>query len=458
MAFITNERTEMTKIAGKTKQEWIQQYPVIQKLIDLEVTDWFNPNVLSAKEGLAHVGLTVEDVDDAAIRLKRWAPYLAQVFPQTQKTLGILESPIVAVTKMQDKLDEINGFKNTGKLWCKLDSHLPISGSIKARGGIYEVLKYAEKLALEHGLITINDDYRKLDTPEARALFGKYKIAVGSTGNLGLSIGMMSARLGFQASVHMSADARQWKKDKLRSHGVTVVEHKSDYSVAVAQGRKEAEKDPSMYFVDDENSSSLFLGYAVAARRLAGQFKTYDVVVDEDHPLIAYLPCGVGGGPGGVAFGLKTVFGDNVKCIFAEPTHCPSMFLGVLTGEHDNVSVQDFGIDNLTAADGLACGRPSAFVGSRMQYLIDGYYTVTDETMYRDVALLSHIEDLQIEPSSATALEGAYHVLRNKQYLQNAGLTPERLANATHLAWITGGNMVPKDEMDSYISKGEKYI
>ena len=89
MAFITNERTEMTKIAGKTKQEWIQQYPVIQKLIDLEVTDWFNPNVLSAKEGLAHVGLTVEDVDDAAIRLKRWAPYLAQVFPQTQKTLGL---------------------------------------------------------------------------------------------------------------------------------------------------------------------------------------------------------------------------------------------------------------------------------------------------------------------------------------------------------------------------------
>ena len=235
----------MTTIAGKTLEQWVEDYPLIQDLVDLKVADWFNPEVLPAAEGLAKVGLTVADVDDAAARLKRWAPYLKQVFPAARPTAGILESPLVAVPPMQAQLAERKGVEIPGQLWAQLDSHLPISGSIKARGGVYEVLKHAEELALEAGLITLEDDYRKLDTEEARKFFSQYKVAGGSTGNLGLSIGIMSAQLGFQAAVHMAADARQWKKDKLRSHGVNVVEYESDYAVAVAQGRKEAESDPT---------------------------------------------------------------------------------------------------------------------------------------------------------------------------------------------------------------------
>ncbi len=56
--------------------------------------------------------------------------------------------------------------------------------------------------------------------------------------------------------------------------------------------------------------------------------------------------------------------------------------LGVYTGLHDEISVQDFGISNATVADGLAVGRPSGFVGRAMQRLVDGYLTVIENPVH----------------------------------------------------------------------------
>lgn len=307
------------------------------------------------------------------------------------------------------------------------------------------MLTHAEKLALAAGLLSLDDDYSILLEPRFKHFFSQYSIAVGSTGNLGMSIGIMSARIGFKVTVHMSADAREWKKAKLRSHGVTVVEYEQDYGVAVEQGRKAAESDPNCFFIDDENSRTLFLGYAVAGERLKAQFAEQGRVVDADHPLFVYLPCGVGGGPGGVAFGLKLAFGDHVHCIFAEPTHSPCMLLGVYTGLHDEIAVQDLGIDNLTAADGLAVGRASGFVGRAMERLLDGFYTLSDQSMYDMLSWLAQEENIRLEPSALAGMAGPVRLAASGHY---------PLENATHLVWATGGGMVPDEEMAKYLAKG----
>ncbi|MEK6158852.1 D-serine ammonia-lyase [Vibrio cholerae] len=432
-------------------EQLTEQYPLVKELIELKEVSWFNPSITRLEEGLSYVGLGSEDIQDASQRLKRFAPYLAKAFPETAKTNGIIESEVVPISEMQSVLEREYDTPIQGRLLLKKDSHLPISGSIKARGGIYEVLTHAEKLAIEAGLLTESDDYSKLLNEEFRDFFKRFSIAVGSTGNLGMSIGIMSAKLGFSVSVHMSADARAWKKNRLRALGVNVIEYAQDYGVAVAQGRKEAENDPTCFFIDDENSQTLFLGYSVAGERLKKQFDEKGIVVDAQHPLFVYLPCGVGGGPGGVAFGLKMAFGDNVHCIFAEPTHSPCMMLGVHTGLHDAISVQDIGIDNITAADGLAVGRASGFVGRAMERLLDGYLTISDERMYRLLGQLNEAENIQLEPSALACMIGPIVVTKSVEYRARMQFDDTVMGNATHLVWATGGGMVPAEEMDSYL-------
>ncbi|MDO4233035.1 MAG: D-serine ammonia-lyase [Lautropia sp.] len=442
-------------IDGKSLQEWRRTHPLIDGLVALRPVAWFNPAVVATAEALQDVRLGAADVADASARLQRFAPCIARLFPETADAGGIIESGVCRLSRLQPALVEAGVVPaDAGALWLKTDNALPISGSIKARGGIYEVLKHAEGLALAAGLIREGDDYARLASDEARAFFGNYRIAVGSTGNLGLSIGIMGAALGFRVSVHMSADARAWKKAKLRAHGVEVVEYTSDYSAAVAEGRRQAESDPTCHFVDDENSADLFLGYAVAAERLKTQLDAAGVRVDEDHPLFVYLPCGVGGGPGGVAFGLKLGFGDAVHCIFAEPTHSPCMLLGVHTGLHEAISVQDIGIDNRTAADGLAVGRPSGFVGRQMQRLIEGYCTVADENLFAWLKLTHQTEGIRLEPSALAGIVGIGAVLSDAAYRSRIGLNELRARNATHLVWATGGNMVPDDVFAQYLMQG----
>ena len=170
------------------------------------------------------------------------------------------------------------------------------------------------------------------------------------------------------------------------------------------------------------------------------------------NPLFVYLPCGVGGSPGGTTFGLKQLFGNNVHCFFVEPTHSPSVLLGLVTGKMEKISVQDFGIDNLTEADGLAVGRPSAFATEISKLIISGIYTIEDDMLFRLLYLLAKSENIFLEPSATAGLIGPQRVL-DSHYISDNKINP---SNITHIAWATGGDLVPKSEMDSFYEKGER--
>lgn len=422
-----------------------KKYPAIKQMQAYEPIFWKNLNY--KKEAELPVG--VEHIFDAEARFQRFAPYFEVAFPETLPTHGILESPLLKMDKMKAVLNAEAQNQVKGDLYLKADNYLPISGSIKSRGGIYEVLKFAEKVAMKHGEIVYGDNYAKLNEPRFKDLFGQYGIVVGSTGNLGLSIGIVACKLGFRTSVHMSSDAAQWKKDMLREKGVNVVEYNDNFTHAITEARKSAEADPMAYFIDDEGSYDLFLGYSVAAVLLQAQLKAQNIKVDAEHPLFVYLPAGVGGSPSGVAFGLKKIIGENVHPIFAEPTHIPSVSLGMMTGLNDQISVYDAGIDGVTKADGLAVGRPSRIAGKMMDTLLYGIQTFDDQKMMKNVAELHDSENVDVEPSAASG----FTILDDVQAQLEQDYPME---NASHIVWATGGSMVPKNDMDQYVAEGHQ--
>ena len=409
-------------------------------------TVWINSDRNEVCSGGLLAGQKTLEINVAQNRLLRFMPFIALAFPETAEKKGIIESELLRAPALAEWCRSL-GAGLQGQVYIKDDAHLPIAGSVKARGGIHEVLFHAEKLAQGAGMLKIGDDYSVFASDRFKDFFSHYTIQVGSTGNLGLSIGIMSAVFGFNVIVHMSRDAREWKKKLLRDKGVVVKEYDGNYSEAVAEGRRLSEADPMSIFVDDENSRELYFGYSTAALRLKVQLYKAGITVDEEHPLFVYLPCGVGGAPGGITFGLKYLFGEYVHCFFAEPVGAPCFTLGMATKKYNDISIYDIGLDGRTIADGLAVGRASSFVCDTMKDLVSGSFTVTDEAMEDYCKAVKETEKVILEPSACAGVHGIMHLQDTeefRQYISDNNLE-DCMVNSTHIIWATGGGLLPQE-------------
>ncbi|MCC6258907.1 MAG: D-serine ammonia-lyase [Chitinophagaceae bacterium] len=421
----------------KNLDEWIKKFPELGPVINLEPVTWINRGKWKMSEELKSLPGNIS-MEDGRRFMDRYSFYLEKAFPEVLEGGGKIISPLREIKTFWNFRNNLSNTPVDGRLFLKCDHALPVAGSIKARGGFFEVLSFAHRLAVKEGLIG-EEEAGDFSLPKFKALFSKYCIGVGSTGNLGLSIGIISAKLGFRVNVYMSHDAKEWKKDLLRQKGANVIEEKGDFGVAISKGRAETLGNPYGYFVDDENSKKLFLGYSLAAYEIQSQLQEAGILVNKDHPLFVYSPCGVGGSPGGVMWGLKNLFGDAVHSFFAEPTHSPSVLVGLITGKMERVCVQDFGIDNHTEADGLAVGRPSAFATGIIKKLVSGIYTLNDNSLFELLRNLYDTENIFIEPSATAGLIGPEKIL-GSTYLSDHKIDPSKI---THIAWSTGGGLLP---------------
>lgn len=123
------------------------KYPQVKDLMNETPIFWKNPDYGQSAE----LPFSKTDIFDAVARWDRFAPFIEAAFPETAQMHGVIESPLIEMTKMKSAWNQAHSTALAGSLYLKADSELPISGSIKSRGGIYEVLKFAEHVAMTKG-------------------------------------------------------------------------------------------------------------------------------------------------------------------------------------------------------------------------------------------------------------------------------------------------------------------
>jgi D-serine dehydratase len=381
----------------------------------------------------AVAGLPLPEITDVQRRFERFQRPLARLFPDSGWD-GQIQSPFERYPGTVSGVPE---------LWVKSDARLPMTGSVKARGGVYELLCSIEDFALREQLIASTDDFSKLLDPASRASLSRHRVIVASTGNLGFSIGLVGRAFGVAVEVHMSSDAKAWKKDRLRSVGAKVIEHATDYEGAVAAARTEAAASGG-YFIDDERSRRLFAGYAAAGRELAGQLAGERLQVSAARPLVVYLPCGVGGAPGGITAGLLHEFGDAVIIVFVEPIASACMFVALATGRRQ--SVYAVGLDNNTLADGLAVPTASELALALIGPRVDGVVAVPDSYLVDWTRRAWREANLRLEPSGAAGFAAV------EPFLAARASRGDAIRDAIHVVWTTGGSLLPDNEFQRILA------
>ena len=398
---------------------------ILRSLRAHKPTVWLKPVDTIARVRPTLDPITLADIADAVARMNRFRPALRLLFPKSGWD-GQVRSPLLDYPKP--------GFADS-RILVKADHALPMTGSIKARGGVYELLCRIERIALDEKLVDVGEDYDALTRHAAAEAFGRRTVAVSSTGNLGFSIGLVARAFGLKAQVHMSRDAKTWKKERLTHLGAEVVEHDCDFTETVARGRS-ASLASGAEFIDDETSRDLMIGYAMAADEVLAQLRGRLIKPTPANPLIVYLPCGVGGAPGGVTWGLKARLGDAVRCVFVEPVASAGMMVALSGGRFCATSVYDVGLDNNTLADGLAVPRPSQLVLDLVGDQIDAAVALPDTAMVDWVRRAWRDAGLRLEPSAAAALAAVEPFLAAQPHL----------SSAYQVAWTTGGALLPESE------------
>ena len=88
------------------KDALFAKVPVLAQMAKEQEVIWINPDRKPFSQASSGEELSMADIEDASLRLKRFAPFIIRCFPETASRNGLIESDLVLIRAMQDRLNK----------------------------------------------------------------------------------------------------------------------------------------------------------------------------------------------------------------------------------------------------------------------------------------------------------------------------------------------------------------
>lgn len=238
-------------------------------------------------------------------------------------------------------------------------------------------------------------------------------VITASSGNHGLAVAYVSAKLGIKATIVLPENVIPAKLNMIRSLGARTV----------LQGRQQDERQMKALEIQEKEGQT-FIQPFNDLDIIAGQ-GTCGIEIIEDVPEVEnlFVPIGGGGLISGVASAVKlNGRSRHVRVIGVQPEGSPSMRQSWISGELESIE------QSKTIADGLSVRKPGSITFAHVKKFVDDIILVSDEEILKATERLIKEEHVLAEPSGAASFAGLEKFRSEKEI-------------GTSVAIVSGGNI-----------------
>ena len=251
------------------------------------------------------------------------------------------------------------------------------------------------------------------------------EVVAYSSGNHAQAVAWAAKQLGVKATIIVPSAASKIKIAATKSYGAEVI---------LTNGRQEAEdlaheKAKSCFLLPPYDHDDVIAGQGTVALESWMQEGDFDAV---------FAPCGGGGLISGTYLATR-LFSNEAKVYACEPQIANDAAESYRTGK-----IKRFKTMPMTIADGT---RTLGISERTFQYIkkLSGFYEISEEEIIYFTQWMTHLLKINIEPTCALGMAGAYHWIKSGNY------------NKKILVIVSGGNMDPSTYLKvwkkSYLEK-----